>query len=146
MVLNLKLGCPVLVPKKDDTIAFREMPCLSSDGRRPPMPLRRDMARDAITHVMTASCAGRFSLSTYDRSVRVYPIDGCDDFQVDSEVSRVAGHDVTDGDLLYDAVAAACEDGSPLTFESPTGVSVLTATCEAELSPRAPWMTLTRRR
>ena len=119
---------------------------LVADGSRPPGPLRRDLARDAVTHLMSTGCEGRYSLSTYDRSLRIYRIDGCEAFSIESEVSSVAGHAVVDGDWVHDAVVAACEDGTPIPLGDPTGDTVLTVTCRAALAPKPAWTTLTLRR
>jgi hypothetical protein len=115
---------------------------LTAGEARPPVPLRRDLARDAVTHLMSTSCGGRYSLSTYDTYLRAYRIDGCDAFQVESDVWSVAGHGVTDGDRLFDAVVDACLDGSPIVFEGARGSSVLTVSCGEALAPRLPWMAL----
>jgi hypothetical protein len=115
---------------------------LTEGDARPPAPLRRDLARDGVTHLMSTRCGGRYSLSTYDDHLRLYRIDGCDAFQVESDVWSVDGHAVADGDRLYDAVVEACLDGSPITFEGPGGSSVLSVSCEEVLSPRPRWLAL----
>lgn len=115
---------------------------LAPGNERPPAPVRRDLARDAVTQMMAALCDGGYSLSAYADYLHVYPVGECTHFPVDADVHYIAGHPYADGDLIYDAVASACLTGGALSFQDGDGIEVLSVRCNDPIPARHDWLSL----
>jgi len=107
-----------------------------------PEVYRVELARRAMTHLMSAACDGRYSFDS-GSAFRTYAIPDCDPFAEPLEVHRIAGFRVdTEGDALYDRVAERCAAGDAIALEDAGDAVIAEAPCARRLEPRRPWLRL----
>lgn len=112
----------------------RTMPAASVD--------QGDLVRSAFQHLMQQACAGRVSF-TSGTPLRSGAIARCAPFATERLVYRVQGLRVRDeGAALYDAVAARCAAGAPVSLEDDAGQELVAVPCTKPLTARGPWWTL----
>ena len=109
-------------------------------GGEPTREYRRELARQAMSHVMSTACSGRYSYNGVE-TFRTFPIAGCEPFVEEMEVEEIAGAGVpSEGDQIYDRVVAACAGDSMVELSGPGGSRDVV--CDKPLRPRRPWYSL----
>ncbi|MDX1395755.1 MAG: hypothetical protein R3195_15335 [Gemmatimonadota bacterium] len=109
-------------------------------GGEPTREYRRELARQAMSHVMSTACSGRYSYNGVE-SFRTFPIAGCEPFVEEMEIDEIAGAGIPSaGDEIYDRVVEACAAAGLVELGGPEVTREVP--CDKPLRPRRPWYSL----
>jgi hypothetical protein len=126
------------------TTAFRDQGVtLEPRPAEMPQEQRQNWSQNALVMVMRGDCRGRASVRRASGKMILAGRSDCATLTSEIAVDRVEGFGVgREGELVYDAVAARCAAGEPVTLEA--GETKLSVKCKEKLPSRPPWLAVIR--